>query len=293
MSVKAAERAAERAERAANAARAALGVRDGRLMRMLPTNDPRRVEYERAAAAALAAEREAAEARKHVESMRRTKPDATHARATLKGAISVARRAATAALSNQQAIERSSVMISDAEGKLESATAATAKARERASVGAEKAARTGKPIALDDAIHDAMRNEQTAHALLDALQRALANLQAKQPDLDAAHERAQQTVLAAVDDVLRAELPVQHILQEATTLQEQLTAKRLQLRRVLHESLIVDQQQQKAVAALFAHQLPGKVGDVQYQDWEKHPTTQRWRAMREALAHDADAPLDF
>jgi hypothetical protein len=93
----AAERRAEQAERAVIAARVAVNkasVRDGRLMGLLASNDPRRVAYEQATAAARQAEAKADEARKRVEEVRRQnglKPSV--ARAELKAAVAAMRKA--------------------------------------------------------------------------------------------------------------------------------------------------------------------------------------------------------
>jgi len=37
--------------------------------------------------------------------------------------------------------------------------------------------------------------------------------------------------------------------------------------------------------------LPGPVGSTQFRDWNKHAALGPWRAVREALTRDADAPM--
>jgi hypothetical protein len=61
---------------------------------------------------------------------------------------------------------------------------------------------------------------------------------------------------------------------------------------LLHSDFVAEPEQQAVKSFLHNNKdLPGTYGDVEYQDWNRHPATDAWKRSREALRQDADAPL--
>jgi hypothetical protein len=298
----AAERRAEQAERAVIAARVAVNkasVRDGRLMGMLASNDPRRVAYEQATAAARQAEAKADEARKRVEEVRRQnglKPSV--ARAELKAAVAAMRKAERTVANNLKAIERADTTAADAAARFEKAQAAIEKAKNTDTQAAVRAAQQGETPATSSVMYRARNIERFAEDGLAAAKAAHADLTARQPELESEVRYARDDLERAIRAVIASEAPVRRLIEQTARLQEQLVHKRVLLRHLTEGNLIegyliADEATREAAETLLRRELPAPQGErVQHEDWDEHPASLAWDKMLAKLATDADAELD-
>jgi hypothetical protein len=292
--LRSAERRAESCERAAVAARAALAEasdRDGRLMTMLASNDPRRIKYEAAFATARQAERAAEEARQRVEQAREATAPKPDARLALKAAIAAAAKAERAIENNSKAIERAKELAGKAAGSFEQAQADVAKAKDMDAASMAKAARTGAPPAAS-MMRDARLAEQAAEDELMAARAGVQKLEQRQPDVEREHQAAQRNVAVAVDAVIRREMDVKRLLEEAERVTAELIERRLTLRALISAHLVTGEEEKTALRVLHA-EMPGPLGSIEYVDWRAHPAALRFAELRKALSADADAPIEF
>jgi hypothetical protein len=288
----AAEAAASKAEQA----------RLGALMRMtafgpevslLSRSDPKRRQFDEAAALMVRADMEATKAREQLARVRTAtapKPNAKALRAELKAAISVAKRMATVAANGRAAIERSGELVSAAERKLTDANAGLDRARETDARAAAKVAAGGTPVRAS-AMAKARARVTEMQDAVDAAKGAAALATKKQTDLDRAAALAQRAVEIAADTVLKTSVPV-GLVEEAAKMQAEFVHRRIILRELAGAGLL-DQPVKDAVLALLRQELPGAPDAVQFQDWRQHPAAQQWEAMRSALRADADTLVAF
>jgi hypothetical protein len=296
-----AERACEKAEQRAIAARAALSksaVKDGRLMGLLGSTDPRRVQYEAATRAAFDAERELTQAREVLEKARRSNgfaaPDRKGARAELSEALADEKRTVAAIGKNQRAIENARRMVTQAEQRAEQAGAVVEKARRRDAQAAAQAAAGSDTAPASVHVPKARAAQEAAADQLEAARSARAALGQKEGELEVALRKAREGVGQAIDAVLRAELGLPRILAEAAKLQAALTSKRLLLRLVIWERLVnKDDELREAILQLLRTPLPGPVGESgsELAVWSEHPSAVALGELRKRLAAGADAAV--
>jgi hypothetical protein len=84
---------------------------------------------------------------------------------------------------------------------------------------------------------------------------------------------------------------IKRLVEECAAMQVVLVARRLVLRRLTSESL-ADEEQRQSIMRLLREQMPPAPGDVEFQEWRKHPAAIAWDALRARLGNDPDAPLD-
>jgi DNA repair exonuclease SbcCD ATPase subunit len=279
--IAAAEGDLRKAEQAAIHARTALqkaSVRDGRLMSLMPSNDPRRRSFEDATRDCMQAERAAHEARAKLDRLRSAngggRPSVKAARATLATAIEHEKRARSAVKRNQAAIEKARDEARTARAQLEHAEAGAEEAKTETTAAAMAKARS-KLTAAEDAAQAAANMR--------------AKLEQKQGELDRAAEDTGRQVQACVDAVIRAELSIGDLLAETARLTERLVTKRLLLRGIgFFETTSAEERRviQEAVTA----PLPGMPAEG--HQFEQHPTVLAVKQMRAALAADATAPVE-
>ena len=108
-------------------------------------------------------------------------------------------------------------------------------------------------------------------------------------------QHATDDVEKRLRDVVRAETAsaVSALLKQAEAVQNDLISRRVVLRH-LHRSEFIGEPEATAVKTFLRHNsdvLPGAFGSVEFHDYDKHSAAESWRAVRLALATDADAPL--
>jgi hypothetical protein len=296
----AAERRAEAAERAVVLARQQVSkasVRDGRLMGMLASNDPRRVAYENATAAPRSAEAKAEQARRNVEELRKRnglRPGV--ARGELKIAVAAMRKAERAVENGRKAVERADTTAAHAAARFAQASTAVERAKETDTKAAVKAAEQGKapPASV---MRRAREVESFTQDELHAAQAAVDDLKTRQGEHESAVRYAKDKVQRAVAAVLRAEAPVKRLIEQTAKMQEELVGKRVLLRHLIGrlglENLIADAATREAAAALLRRELPAPQGEAyQHEDWDEHPASLAFEKMLARLAADGDAELD-
>jgi hypothetical protein len=295
-SMHAAERHVEICERAALAARSAVlraSTRDGRLMGMLASNDPRRIAYEKATAASFEAERKATAARERVEQLRRAsipKPSVQETRAELKAAIANELKTRRAIARHETAIETSRSMLTAAEDRLSAATAAIERAKQSdANAVAKAAASSGKaPASVLPKVRAA---EESARDQLEAARAARRALEDKRAEIERAHETAKRKVETCINGVLRCELPIAKLIDRCAADHATLVSRRLVLQQILRDGLADGDLKDRARAVLYDGTLPGDPAMVDLRDWSRATAVTAWAGMRKQLAADAGAEL--
>jgi hypothetical protein len=292
--IAAAETDLRKAEQAAIHARTALqkaSIRDGRLMSLMPSNDPRRRSFEDATRDCAIAERQAHEARAKLERLRSAngggKPSVKVARAALEAAITAAKRATSAAERNKAAIEQGRDASIAATKRIEAAERKVEQAGEDDIAAAAKAVAAGKlppPPGMEKARAKVREAEEARERIRVGRQR----LEEKQRELDRVAANAKAAVESAIGGVLRAEVPLEQLIQQVSTLADQLAAAQLVL---IHCRTFVDAQERELINSVLRERLPGMLSElVQYPE---HPVTKRINALRQALAADATAEVDL
>jgi hypothetical protein len=283
-----------KAEQAAIHARTALqkaSVRDGRLMSLMPSNDPRRKTFEEASRNAVVAERAAQECRGRLERLRSAngggKPNVKQARMTLEAAILAAKRATSAAQKNRAAIEQGLDASIAATKRIEAAERKVEQAGEDDIDAAAKAVAAGR-LPPAPGLEKARAKVQEAEEARERIRVGRQRLEERQAEFDGVAANAKAAVESAINGVLRAEVPLEQLMAQVSTLTDQLAAAQLVL---LHWRSFVDAQEKEQVNAVLRERLPGMLGElVQYPE---HPVTQRINALRQALAADASAEVDL
>jgi chromosome segregation ATPase len=270
-----------KAEQAAIHARTALqkaSIRDGRLMSLMPSNDPRRRSFEDATRDCAIAERQAHEARARLDRLRSAngggKPNVKQARLNLATAIEHEKHARGAVRRNVAAMEKAADEARTARAQLEHAEA-----------GAEQAKGETTAVAMAKARSKLTAAEDAAQAA----QNLRAKLEQKAAELERAADDATREVQAAVDAVIRAELPLAELLDESARLAERLTVKRLVL-RALSFFPTATAEERRVVQEAITMLLPGVPGEG--HQFEQHAVLTAVADMRAALASDATAPIE-
>jgi hypothetical protein len=279
--IAAAETDLRKAEQAAIHARTALqkaSVRDGRLMSLMPSNDPRRKTFEDATRDCAIAERQAHEARAKLERLRSAngggKPNVKQARLDLATAIQDDRRAKSAVKRIAAEREKAADERRAARSQLEHAEASAEQAK-----GETTAAAMAKARSKLTAAQDADQAAQNKEAKLD------------QKAAEAAHasDHTARRVQSCVDAVTRAELPLAELLDESARLAERLTVKRLVL-RALSFFPTATAEERRVVQEAITMLLPGVPGEG--HQFEQHAVMTAIAQMRTQLASDSTAPIE-
>jgi hypothetical protein len=293
-----AERACEKAEQRAITARAALNksaVKDGRLMGLLGSTDPRRVQYEAATRSAFDAERELQAAREALEKVRSANGSGVPAkgavRAALSEAITCEARARRRIAENERAQERARTLVNEAQRQLVKAEGALERAKAGDMAAAMRAAHGGKPVTT---LAAKMRKLQEAAAdRVESMTAARAKLAEQVGELEAEHASAKRDLEAAVVAVVRDEVPLKRLVEETVRLQEQLVAKRLVLRALVWDGVIKEPARASVLAVLRAP-LPLPIGDaVELNNWSQHASALALSELRAKLCVDASAAIDL
>jgi len=279
--IAAAETDLRKAEQSAIHARGMLQkatVRDGRLMSMLPSSDPRRRSFEDATRECAIAERQAHEARAKLDRLRSAngggKPSVKQARLNLATAIEHEKRARSAVKRNAAAMEKAADEARTARAQLEHAEAGAEEAKAETTAAAMAKARSKLTAAEDVA---------------QAAANMRAKLEQKAAELDRAAEDAGRQLQAAVDGVMRAELPLAELLDESARLAERLTVKRLVL-RALSFFPTATAEERRVVQEAITMLLPGVPGEG--HQFEQHAAVMAIKQMRAALATDSTAAIE-
>jgi DNA repair exonuclease SbcCD ATPase subunit len=291
----AAENALREAERRAIAARGALqkaSVRDGRLMSLMPSNDPRRKTFEDASRNCVVADRVAHEARARLERLRSANgggaPSVKQARLDLAAAIEAAQSVHRAAMKNKAVIDCSYTQSAAARKKLEAAERAVARAGDDdVEAAAQAVAHNRPPPALT--LAKAQAKVADAESAVEQIRVGRQRLEQKQGELERAHEDARRAVWAAIDNVLRAELPLADLLATNERLTAALTASRLALRMWAH---FANSDERRVIQQAITALLPGTFGEGEHH-FNGHPVNKAIAEMRAALEADAAAPIEI
>jgi hypothetical protein len=222
-------------------------------------------------------------------------------RANLAEAISARDEAQRAAEDARGAVARARAMVAQAEARLVSAAATTASAKEAWAERMTTAAATGVAPPPDRGTRDARLGEVDAQDDLDAARSALATCEAAVGGPEYLVGKAEERAAAAADAVLvgPGAVTVAKLLAEAQVVQDDLVNRRVVLRFFLREKIIAPGPEADAVASFLLsveRSIPGpppwgKIGAVDFQNWDKHPAADPWRAARAALLRSADAVL--
>ena len=280
--IAAAETDLRKAEQSAIHARGMLQkatVRDGRLMSMLPSSDPRRRSFEDATRECAIAERQAHEARAKLDRLRSAngggKPSVKQARLNLATAIEHEKRARSAVKRNAAAMEKAADEARTARAQLEHAEAGAEEAKAETTAAAMAKARSKLTAAEDVA---------------QAAANMRAKLEQKAAELDRAAEDAGRKVQAAVDAVIRAELSVGELLAETARLTERLVVKRLTLRALSFFETTSAEERRAIQDTIITAPLPGMPGEA--HQFAQHAVVQTIAEMRAQLAADATAAVE-
>jgi hypothetical protein len=267
---------------------------DLRAAELYGPNDPRlraaiealeaKQRAEREAEAARVAARQAESPRSLAE-CRAALAQAITARDKAEQALAKERAAAAQAVTNEKAARERQAVCESTAAKMSADHIARC----------EQAARDGKPLPAPGSLHAA--EVANATAVVGAAQTAAANFTDRVSDLERELRRAQDRVAAGVDDVIRA-TSVAQLVTQARALQDDLIGRRLGLYYLLHDGLIGDASERKAVADLLhdaalpqAVSINGRVIQSTGVQAPAHDGSEAWRAARAALARDADAAL--
>ncbi len=212
-----------------------------------------------------------------------------HARDDLAAAIQAAADAEHTVEAARAAVARATDMVAQARERLDAAFAETARAKGEASARALTAATTGEALAPDGSMRTARLREIDAQDDLDACRAALTSAEATLAGPEEAARRAQKRVAEAAQEVM-AGAPLDRILAEASALQERLSGLRAVLWFLSRECLdreSTERERQKIATFLaapaYAWEFNGRINE--------HPALEPWRAARQALQTNADAPL--
>jgi hypothetical protein len=291
--ISAAESDCRRLEQLAIKARnmlAKASVRDGRLMAMLPSRDPKRVAFEKASSEAMAAERQAQEARAKLERLRSangggSKPSVKQARMALEAAIIGEKRARAAAEKNRTAIDNSYTQSAAARRKLEAAERDVEKAPEDDAEAAAKAVAAGRSPPAPT-LAKVKAKVADAESAVEAIRTGRQRLEERQQQLEVAVANAKRQVEDAANAVLKAECPVERLVAEACKLTEPLVAVRIKLR---HWHAFATGAEREQIEMVLRERMPGTPAEY----YGEHPTSNAITAARTALMADATAEVDL
>jgi hypothetical protein len=210
-------------------------------------------------------------------------------RAALAEAIDAATKTGREVDDAKASARRAADLVAAADRKLKEAASAAAAARDQRASNIEEAARTGeRPASVST--REARSAEADAAEDLTIAKAALAKIVGSVPELERAHQKAQEQVSKLADDVIRA-CSISSLLNEARALQSQLCSHRLVLRYLDHEGLVRSSEHAEVHRFLFDRDLPGQWGQVEYRMWDEDAASHPWRQAREALTRDAGAPV--
>ena len=208
-------------------------------------------------------------------------------RAELAEAISEATAAKTIEDAAVAAVGRAQASADGARTRLAAAKADIDRAREETAERLAEAARTGETAAPDLSTHDARQRALNVADELDAAKVAVAACQVSAADADYVAGKARKKLRAAAGAVLASD--AKRMLAEAIACQNDLIARRLGLRFLVHELEIVDPEITSFLRNEY--ELPGTWGNIHYHNWSRHPASARWQAALDGLMADADAAL--
>jgi hypothetical protein len=230
-------------------------------------------------------------------------------RARLAAALAAEQDAVRSADSIRQADVRVEDMVAKAETRLRATRGGAEAAQEEMSERLADAAMSGTPAALEDvSMREAREAEADAADSLTAVRAAFALLTSRSRQANDAVTLASDRVAAAADAVLRtaakrvlteAKAAVAELRQFGETPEgiEELRASRAVLRFMLAEPTdTAGAQTAKAIQdCLHAGEdfLTDRAGRLREDSfaWRRHPRLAPWRAARDALLDDVDAPL--
>lgn len=143
------------------------------------------------------------------------------------------------------------------------------------------------PVAL------AAADVERAKADRDVIRNTIAALEARQTATASEIEKARYALDDAVKATLQAETTsfVTDLLRKAEEMQRELINERVVLKHLLHSDGIAEPLAQEVKSFLHKYHLPATYGCVLHENYDAHPAADQWRATREALRVDADAPL--
>jgi hypothetical protein len=231
-------------------------------------------------------------------------------RARLAAALSAEQDAMRSADAVRQAVVRIEDMVGKAEARFRAARGGAEAAQEEMSERLADAAMSATPAALEGvSIREAREAEADAADSLAAVRAAFALLTSRSRQANDAVTLASDRVGAAADAVLRT--AAKRVLAEAKAVLaglrqfgetpegiEELRASRALLRLMLESEPAHDADAQTAKAihdCLHAGEdfLTDRAGRLREDSftWRRHPRLAPWRAARDALLDDVDAPL--
>jgi hypothetical protein len=259
---------------------------------------------------------------------RRAPPVRTPQRAALATAIARRDAAAMAHEAGRRALARAGEGLAQAEAAVEGARVRVKEAGEQRASELAAAAASGKP-ATSNAMRNARTELGDAEHEVEAATAAHAKLKANLADLEDAALDAENRVTAHADIVLRA--GAEHLLAEAETaalrLRELMPLLGFMLRPEFKPEMVGLPQhplfhtnwdveaaphvcgKERATRRSFAASDVLRLRNAPFEEvggaierfldrpphrddvWYRHPVLEAWRAAREALHHDADAPL--
>jgi hypothetical protein len=276
--------------------RAAAG-KDGRMIALLGTNHPDRIRHTEAHAASMKAEDVLHAAKAHLEELKakaRDKASPRRAREQLKTALADLHRHERAASRHQAALARGEEMVRAAFAQTEASASALGHAGEADAKKAAAAAAGGKRALPAGTITKRRAELETAEAALATARSAREMLEGEGTELTAAVDKAKAKIDTAVTDVLKAELPVQAMIQRCTEATKTLVDARITLREMVRAG-ITTEEQRRQIEHMFCAELPPPHGFAESYTarWHEHPVATRWHAMRDRLVKDADAKIDI
>jgi hypothetical protein len=254
-----------------------------------------RIEYEKADAAARAADVKATAARERLAKLRvgngKTKASGVgrvtkqSARAALQDAIAAEKRAQAAVERIRKAVDGSFTQSAAARRKLESAQAAIDKVGEADAEAAAKAVAAGRTPPASTLVK-AQAKVADAESVVEQIGVGRERLEQRQREAERAHEEAKHQVQTAIDNVLRAEWPLAELLDEVARLSERRAVKLLTLREW---SAFATPDERRLIDQATTTPQPGTLNEG-YQ-FAQHPTTLAIAQTRAALAIDVAAPV--
>jgi hypothetical protein len=213
-------------------------------------------------------------------------------RAALRAANAEVHKTDHAAAANRKGTERARDLVRESNSAAERATVAAEKANERTMADAERALLAGKPITVGTTPDKTQAKEKAAIAQVALARVAHASLEGRQRELDGAAAYAREKRERAIDAVIKQEFPLRWFLVETQEMHDQYASRRVILWKLLFGKL-VEGEDKRAVDAIMRAPLPPHPDQGSPIDWNATPAALAWDAMRQALADDADAPIEI
>ena len=195
-----------------------------------------------------------------------------------------------AAVDRLAAVQAAREQATQAQYDAKDAIRAAATAVEQSKVDAALVLTGAAPGALS--VKDARTKLQDCEDAIEAAISAGGTLVASEKEAAAEVEYANTALEKSVAAVVRAEAPVAKMLAEAKALQNDLVARRVELRQLYNADLVAeDVVAEMRKFLLFENTLPVGRGQVEYGNYDAHPAADPWKAVLQELRENADAPL--